>query len=289
MEMEQVFQASKPRKTWRTAGRAIQRKRYNQLCYLCKEQAGRAFLFFEELPMLCAIGTVICGSALLSPCLLLSQQAPKNAEHPTVATAKAAEAGKVADKKPKLTDDQKLALQLLETSEAASRGFEAPMRSYGLLQTGASLTGLDPARARSLLGDAFRASLEIQDDDYTKVRVQEEILRTLLPLSQEDVEGILPQAEMKVRKPITDIIVGRYAEKKQFDKALELVNQIAAIDEFPYGSATRLMDAMLPEMAAEKQTLFTQAVASYRDHEHAKIVIGPDTLTGMIIHVAPSM
>jgi tetratricopeptide (TPR) repeat protein len=232
------------------------------------------------------------AAVLLSSCLLFSQQPSQDAAsamHPAAVKAKTADTGKATAKKPKLTDDQKLALQLLETSEAASRGFEAPMRSYGLLQTGSSLMGLDAARARSLLGDAFRASLEIQDDDYTKSRVQEEVFRTLLPLSQEDVEELLPQAEMNVRKPITDIIVGRYAEKKQFDKALELVNQIAALDEFPYGSATRLMDAMPQEMAAEKQTLFTQAVASYRDHEHRKITIGPDTMTGMIIRVAPSM
>jgi tetratricopeptide (TPR) repeat protein len=232
------------------------------------------------------------AAALLSSCLLFSQQASQDATsamRPAAVKAKTADTGKATAKKPKLTDDQKLALQLLETSEAASRGFEAPMRSYGLLQTGSSLTGLDAARARSLLGDAFRASLEIQDDDYTKARVQEEIFRTLLPLSQENVEELLPQAEMKVRKPITDIIVGRYAEKKQFDKALELVNQIAAVDEFPYGSAVRLMDAMPHEMAAEKQTLFTQAVASYRDHEHRDIKIGPDTFTGMVVRVAPSM
>lgn len=244
--------------------------------------------------MLRAIRISACGVAALSSCFLFSQTQPSEnptdaAAPPAVTKAESANTGKPADKKPKLTADQKLALQLLEMSEAASRGFEAPMRSYGLLQTASSLTGLDAGRARSLLGDAFRATLEIQDDDYTKFRVQEEVFRTLLPLSQEDVEEMLPQAEMKVRKPITDIIVGRYAEKKQFDKALELVNQIAALDEFPYGSATRLMDAMPPEMSAEKQTLFTQAVASYRDHDHLKIVIGPDTLTGMIVRFAPSL
>jgi hypothetical protein len=190
---------------------------------------------------------------------------------------------------PKINPEQKLALQLLETSEAASRGFEAPMRSYGLLQVGSSLTAIDAARARSLLRDSFTASLSIQDDDDTKSALQEEIFRTLLPLSQSDVEELLPQAEMKVRKPVTEIIVSRYGEKKQFDKALELINQLTSQDEFPYGSASKLMDAMPAEMAAEKQTLFTQAVGSYKTHEHPGLQVGNGTLTAMVTRFGLTM
>jgi hypothetical protein len=192
-------------------------------------------------------------------------------------------------KSPKVTPEQKLALELLDTSEASSRGFQAPMRSYGLLQIGSSLTTLDPARARSLLRDSFTASLEIQDDDETKSAMQEEIFHTLLPLSQSDVEEMLPQAEMKVRKPVTETIVSRYAEKKQFDKALELINQLASQDEFPYGSASKMMDAMPAEMAAEKQTLFTQALSSYKAHEHPGMMVGDETLTALVNRFGLSM
>jgi hypothetical protein len=247
--------------------------------------------------MLRAIRMAACAAALLSSSFLFSQQPPSPdaasaAARPAAAKVKTADAGKASDKTPKLTEDQKLALQLLETSEAASRGFEAPMRSYGLLQAASSLTGLDAARARSLLRDAFTASLEIHDDDDTKSRIQQEIFRTLLPLSQEDVEEMLPQADMRVRKPITDIIVGRYAEKKQFDKGLELINQISALDEFPYGSAAKLMDAMPPEMMAEKQGLFSQALSSFKSHEHYKpglITIGGNTLTDLVVKFGVGM
>jgi hypothetical protein len=239
--------------------------------------------------MLRAIRIAGCVHALLS-CLLFSQQ-PSNQQatnptgRPTTVRVKATDAGRTADKTPKLTDDQKLALQLLETSEAASRGFEAPMRSYGLMNVAQSLTGLDQARAQALLRDAFRASLEIHDDDYTRDRMQQEILRSLLPLSQADVEELLPQAGMQVRKPITDIIVGRYAEKKQFDKGLELVNQISALDEFPYNSGGKLMEAMPPEMMAEKQGLFSQALTSFKAHERQpnRITLGDDSLTGLVV------
>jgi hypothetical protein len=247
--------------------------------------------------MLRAIRITACAATVLSSCFLFSQQQtsgqeePKAAVRPAAAKVKTTDAGKAADKTPKLTEDQKLALQLLEMSEAASRGFEAPMRTYGLLQAASSLTGLDAARARSLLRDAFTASLEIHDDDDTKSRMQQEIFRTLLPLSQEDVEELLPQADMRVRKPTTDIIVGRYAEKKQFDKALELINQISALDEFPYGSAAKLMEAMPAEMMADKQDLFSQALSSFKSHERQPnlISLGDNSLTGLVVKFGATM
>jgi len=247
--------------------------------------------------MLRVLRMTACTAALLSPCFLLSQtQASQDTPsapvvRPTSAKAKPADSGKAADKTPKLTDDQKLALALLETSEAASRGFEAPMRSFSLMNVAQSLTATDQARARSVLRDAFTASLEIHDDDDTKSRLQQEIFRTLLPLSQEDVEELLPQAEMSVRRPITNVIVGRYAEKKQFDKGLELVNQISALDEFPYASGGKLMEAMPPEMMAEKQGLFSQALSSFKAHprEPNRITLGDDSLAGLVVKFGTTM
>jgi hypothetical protein len=246
--------------------------------------------------MLRAIRMTACAPALLLSCLLFSQQPSSPdagsaaAVRPASAKTKPADAGKAPDKTPKLTENQKLALQLLETSEAASRGFEAPMRSFSLMNVAQSLTGTDQARARGLLRDAFTASLEIHDDDGAKFRMQREVFITLLPLSQEDVEELLPQAELSVRRPITELIVGRHAEKKQFDKAMELINQLAAVDEFPYGSASKMIEAMPPEMSAEKQTLFTQALASYKSHDHSSgVLVGPSTFSGMIQRAGSSM
>lgn len=240
----------------------------------------------------CSSRVLLSAVGLLVTSVLLAQQPSQpdkpsdEARTPRVKKVAATEPGKDA---PKLTEEQKLAYSTLEVSESTSRGFEAPMRSYGLLQIGSTFVTLDPNKARGLLRDAFTASLEIHDDDYDKSRLQQEILSTLLPLAQADVEELLPQAEISARKPTTEAIVGRYSQKKEFDKALDLINQLTSADEFPYGSASRLMDAMPAEMAAEKQTLFTQAVASYKSHEHPGLMIGPDSLTAMIIHFAPSM
>ncbi len=227
---------------------------------------------------------MLCAAGLLLGRVALAQQALQ-ADHPrgeSVAPNAGAPVRKPAEETPKLTEAQKLAFSTLEVSAGASRGFEAPMRTYALFEIGSTFVTLDAGEARALLREAFTASLEILGDDNTKARMQLDIFRTLAPLSPPDAEELLLQADSRVRNPIAALILGHYAQKKQLDKGLELLHQIAAVDEFPYGGASLLMEAMPPEMAAEKQALFTQALASYKSHEHPDTLIGGSTFTGMV-------
>ncbi|HEV3040129.1 MAG TPA: hypothetical protein VHA33_20360 [Candidatus Angelobacter sp.] len=226
-------------------------------------------------------------------CPFLFAQQPAQQEQQVQQVAESKSAGKDVETKaaPKISArDRELALQMLEISDSEARGFEAPMRSYSLLQIAQIFVPINPEKARGLLGDAFTASLGIQDDDNTKGMLQEEILKTLLPLSQADVEERLPQAELSVRKQVADTIVRKYAEKKQFEPAMELINQVTGWDEFPYLSGTQLMLAMPSEMSAEKLGLFTQAVNSYKNHEHGKrIMMGDGSLTNLVVRFGSKM
>jgi hypothetical protein len=161
------------------------------------------------------------------------------------------------------------------------------MRSYALLQIASSLPVPDEKRSRALLHDAFVASLEVHDDDQTKSQLQEEIFRTLLPLSLNDVQELLPQAERKVRTRTSEQIISHYTDKKEFEKAINLVNQVTAWDEFPYQSAGKLMDLLPGEMMAERQGLFLQAVNSYKNHKHSGVMVG-GSLTDIIVRHSSS-
>src|SRR5690348_14307835 len=59
-----------------------------------------------------------------------------------------------AVKAPKITPDQILANQSLESAESQSRGLEAAMRSYSLLQIAEAFAASDQPKARGLLQDA---------------------------------------------------------------------------------------------------------------------------------------
>lgn len=233
---------------------------------------------------------MVCVAGLLACSLIFAQQdaAQQDAQlqRTSVASEKTEPAppkgpASTAATKPAskaLTEDQQLGRQILESSEAMARGLEPPMRAYSLLQIAQTYAPTDKARAASLLRDAFTASLGIPDDkdkQDTKSRLQETILKALLPISQTDVEERLTQAEPGARKSLSTAIIDLYAKQKQFEPAIALVNRLTAEDEFPYASGIALMNAMPPEMSGERQELFAQATSSYGQHsKHGGIRVG---------------
>ena len=235
--------------------------------------------FFASIASILVLSPIISAQKPAEP----ADQVAMGVAQPPKSMDKVA-ADKVVAKKPKLTPDQVMGNQILESAESQARGLEAPMRSYSLLQIAAAFAASDPAKARGLLQDAFSASVAIPDDSFTRDFLQQDIFRMLLPISQSDVEERLTQAESRARRQASDSIIARYAEKKQFDKAIDLVQQVTSLDEFPYPAAGRLLESLSPEMNAEKQTLFASAIASYRAHDHSTgATVGDGTFTDLVM------
>ena len=236
---------------------------------------------------------MLAGLVVLGSQSIWAQQRAETekADVPSAKSTSRGNAKAVAAKVPKLTPDQILAHQTLESAESQARGLEAPMRSYSLIQIAEAFAASDPAKARGLLQDAFSASLNVQDDPFSRENLQQNIFQALIPISMSDVEERLAQAESRPRKQAADGIIARYIEKKQFGKAVDLVEQVASLDEFPYAAGGRLMEALPPEMNAEKQTLFASAAASYRAHEHkgAFGTVGDNTFTGLLTRFGDSI
>ncbi|HZR27585.1 MAG TPA: hypothetical protein VFA71_02295 [Terriglobales bacterium] len=102
------------------------------------------------------------------------------------------------------------------------------------------------------------------------------------------MEERLPQADAGVRKSLSTAIINLYANKKQFEPAIELVNRLTAEDEFPYSSGIALMNAMPPEMSGEKQELFAQATSSYNHHSKHGMRFGGG-FTDLVMRFGASM
>lgn len=240
---------------------------------------------------------ILVGLVIVASQSIWAQQLAETTEKvdaPAAPAAKSTSKGNAraaAAKTLKLTPDQILANQTLEAAESQARGLEAPMRSYSLTQIAGAFAVSDPAKARGLLQDAFSASLSVQDGPFARENLQQDIFLALLPISMSDVEERLAQAEPRPRKQAADGLISRYIEKKQFGKAVDLVEQVASLDEFPYAAGGRLMEALLPEMNAEKQTLFASAAASYRAHEHkgAFGTMGDNSFTGLLLRFGDSI
>jgi hypothetical protein len=99
-------------------------------------------------------GFMILAASLLGSCLVLAQQQPDRQhdshDGSTAAAVEKVPATEPFKEVPELSEEQRLAFQTLEASEGASRGFEAPMRSYSLLQIGSTFATLDAGKARQL-------------------------------------------------------------------------------------------------------------------------------------------
>jgi hypothetical protein len=237
---------------------------------------------------------IFAASVLLLSQLSWAQQPADSSKAGVTAAFNSKAGGKASgadsSKPAKLTPDQILAGRTLEIAESQARGLDAPMRSYALLQIAGAFTASNPDKARSLLQDAFSASLAIQDDNDMKREMQIDIFRVMLPLSQSDVEERLTQADPDARKMASGTIIQRYTDKKEFDRAIDLVQQITSLGEFPYGPAAKLLEALPPEMNPEKQSLLASAVASYRAHDHKQQrLFGGGDLTSLVIRFGENM
>ena len=213
------------------------------------------------------IGWTVCAIAF--SCFALAQNVNTNEQRREVSTTK------VVATVPKIPqEDRDEAIKLLDQSDAQSRSFDAPLRTYMLLQIAQAYLPLDKSKSQTLFKDAFTSSLEIRDDDDLKQRLQDPILTGLLTISQSDVEERLTQAEPQARQRATNAIIQRYLNDKKFDRAVDLTEGMNSWTEFPYGTAALVMAALPDTMNGDFRTLFTQAVSSYSTHEHKGINVG---------------
>src|SRR2546423_2080034 len=166
------------------------------------------------------------------------------------------------------TEQRKRANQLLKNATANTSDLSPAMRAYALSQLARAYSLTQPAKVPSLLEDAFQAALGMAPEERFKSDLEQDILSQLLPVDRAKAEELLPQAEPSARKSVMSTLTERYIREKKFDQAHDEIQQIAQIDEFPYGAAIKLMLALPKEEAGLKQSIFSEALASYVAHSH---------------------
>ena len=162
-----------------------------------------------------------------------------------------------------LTPLQRTGLKMLQTAEVEAKALPAPMRAYLLLEIASSYTEINPAEERSLRLQAFQSTLSIENDDDNKDYLQDDILQELLHNSKADLEKALPKAIPSLRNVYTAKLSEEYAKSNRFDRALELMRQVAAEGQFPYRAAATLMMHLPEDLDGERQEIFSEALAGY--------------------------
>jgi hypothetical protein len=167
---------------------------------------------------------------------------------------------------PTLSAEERRGLELLEIAETQSRAISDPaVQAFSLWQIGEAYARSDSKHGISILRDAFQATLAIDPAEGRnmnggyRVTLQTNILKALLPLDENVIEELTPEAEAPVRRYILTEQVNRALSKKDYDHALSLLYTAAGDQGFPYTAATKLMMA-LPD---QRLSIFQQAVSSF--------------------------
>lgn len=176
----------------------------------------------------------------------------------------------------KLTDRQRQGIKLLKVARADAAALEPAMRAVVLEQIAVGYDKVNPTRAQAIRYNAFLVSLGIEEGTWsrqeclpwevcqTKWLLQAEILSAMVSRSAVEVERLLPRAEPQAQLQVTNWLISKYTEKKNFDRAEELITQLSAEGGFPYPAAIQLLQSLPGERSSDRLTLFLQALDNFR-------------------------
>ena len=182
---------------------------------------------------------------------------------------------------PEIKPESKEWCSQLKQAAVRARGLDPGMRSYTLLLASQGLQKCAPPKVRAALIDAFMASVALSDADAAKTALQSAALRRLLRLDESTVKQLMPQADPEARAEIQGAMVERAMDRRDFDRALSLLNQIPSDQDYPYAAATQLLLRLPAGHEAEKRAIFVNAMA--HDREHSSLGVEGDDLSFMVV------
>jgi len=155
--------------------------------------------------------------------------------------------------------DEARARQMLAAAREEAKSASAVVQAKVWLELAKQLSadGKKPEE-RALLRDAYMATLEAppQHYNYSSV-VQAEILRTMMKdLGPQPVEELLPNMEANMRGIAFDLLVTRYTDDQNWDRAVETLKRAPKSAWFPFAPALRLMGKLPPQRVADRVAIF---------------------------------
>lgn len=170
--------------------------------------------------------------------------------------------------RPTSQPEQDLARKILATVESDASSASPDVRAFVWMRLATGLEN-DKQKQRKLFEDAYLSTLEIPVIRYnTRGQLQGEILYPMMAESGPDaLEAVMPRADDYSRYIMRDLLIKRYAEDGNFDRALTLLQGAPDQSMYPFDAAEILMAKLPPERAGTRRTIFAQAltIASRND------------------------
>ncbi len=186
---------------------------------------------------------------------------------------------KASPVKAKLTPHQRRARRMLQAAETEAAGLEPEMRAFVLWQVAQGYQKLDRARYGALLEKAFQAASAIDPDRPcdanafycdARDRLQQEIGGQIIALSTATGESLLARATPEARAGLTAQLISQYTNKRDFNRALELIQRSYDEGYFPLGEAGRLLRALPPDRSADRLEVFNLALGYVQQHRQSQ-------------------
>ncbi len=160
--------------------------------------------------------------------------------------------------------------KLLEVSEAEIAAIREPgMRAYAALQLARAYATFDRAKALDLLDQAFNSAMALPEDSRSRPPLEQQVLDAMAALDPEHADGLLAQAPAEVQRAALLAMLDYYQGQKQMGRAVEMIARIASDGLFPFAAASKVMEALPPENAAEREQIFISALTAFREQKES--------------------
>ena len=180
--------------------------------------------------------------------------------------------------KPKLTEQQKSGLNLLESAEGAAGGFEAPSRIVAYTQIAGVYQTNNKKKAVDLLQQAYESLRTLQLDSPNKhlnqavtQQLQQQVLNQFVSLAPERVDALIDQTDPITRTAALQLLLPYYEKNKNLDRPVSVLMQLGVEAEMPYGIVNDVMEKLGATHPDQIRELFMASLRSYQNHEHLEV------------------
>jgi hypothetical protein len=169
---------------------------------------------------------------------------------------------------PKLTAKQRQAIDILETVQGELGRYSPEIQTYLLMQMAQAYQQLNRAKQVELLKEAFQSAANIAEGHY-RTQQQTEIVRALNQADPEALASMQDSSDPKVRETVLQLLVKQDIDRGRLAAAEQRLSQWDPSLRFPYDYGKQVINRLSAQQAGERQSVFSAAIASYRNAEVA--------------------
>ena len=190
-------------------------------------------------------------------------QSPAQTTSPT-APSKPSNAKTDKKSQPALTVTQKQAVAILQGVKSDLGRYSPEMQTYLLQEMARAYRDIDRPKQIALLKEAFQSAANMPESQY-RIEQERGIVRTLNDVAPSALQSMQYSSDPKVREVVMQLLVQQDMDHGRLTEAARRLSQWDTSLAYPYGEAEHLINKLTAQQSAERQAVFSSAVAAYRN------------------------